>query len=260
MSGSTVLAAREGGVATLTLNRPEALNALNPALIRDLGDALRAAAADPVVRCVVLTGGGKAFCAGGDLAHIAGLPGPLAFRAFVKDAGQIVAAIAALEKPVIAMVNGPAAGAGFNLALACDIIFAARTARFAQSFAKVGLVPDCGGHYLLPRLVGAHKAKELMFTGDLIDADTALALGLVNRVAAPEALAAETGEFAARLAAAPPVALAGIKKLAGRSIELDLATVLEYEAELQAICFATEDAREGIDAFLAKRPPIFSGR
>ena len=260
MASESVLVAVDGGIATVTLNRPEVLNALNRDLVDRLAAALRAAEADPAVRCIVLTGSGKAFCAGGDLAFLSTLAEKVAFRRFIKDTGQLAALIMGLEKPVVAMVNGVAAGAGFNLALACDIVIASRAARFAQSFAKVGLVPDCGGMYLLPRLVGPHKAKELMFTADLIDADTALALGLVNRLADPEALAAVTGEFAARLAAAAPIALSCMKKIIGRSLDLDLDAVLEYEADLQTICAATDDHREGVLAFQQKRPPLFKGQ
>lgn len=260
MASESVLVTRDGGVATVTLNRPEVLNALNRDLVDRLTAALKAAEADPAVRAVILTGSGKAFCAGGDLAFLGALADKVAFRRFIKDVGQLAALIINLEKPVVAMVNGVAAGAGFNLALACDIVIASRAARFAQSFAKVGLVPDCGGMYLLPRLVGPHKAKELMFTADIIDADTALALGLVNRLADPEALAAVAGEFAARLAAAAPIALGCMKKIIGRSFDLDLDAVLEYEADLQTICAATEDYREGVAAFQQKRPPVFSGK
>jgi 2-(1,2-epoxy-1,2-dihydrophenyl)acetyl-CoA isomerase len=260
MANQPVLVTIDGGIATVALNRPEVLNALNRDLVDSLAAALRAAEADPAVRCIILTGSGKAFSAGGDLAFLATLTDKTAFRRFIKDTGQLAALIINLEKPVIAMVNGVAAGAGFNLALACDLVIAARTARFAQSFAKVGLVPDCGGLYLLPRLVGPHKAKELMFTADIIDADTALGLGLVNRLADPADLAAVTGELAARLAAGPPVALGCMKKIIGRSLDLDLDAVLEYEADLQTICAGTEDCREGIAAFQQKRPPVFTGK
>jgi 2-(1,2-epoxy-1,2-dihydrophenyl)acetyl-CoA isomerase len=260
MASESVLIAVEGSIATVTLNRPEVLNALNRDLVDSLAAALKAAEADPAVRCIVLTGSGKAFCAGGDLAFLGTLADKIAFRRFIKDTGQLAALIMGLEKPVVAMVNGVAAGAGFNLALACDIVVASRAARFAQSFAKVGLVPDCGGLYLLPRLVGPHKAKELMFTADLIDADTAFGLGLVNKLAEPEALAAVTGEFAARLASAAPVALGCMKKIISRSLDLDLDAVLEYEADLQTICAATEDYREGVLAFQQKRPPLFVGK
>lgn len=257
---STGTLTKDGPVATLTLSRPEVLNAISRPLAADLGAALAAAAADPAVRCLIITGAGKAFCAGGDLADLAAIEDKTEFRRFIQQVGRLAATILTLEKPVIAMVNGVAAGAGFNLALACDIVFAARSARFAQSFAKVGLVPDMGGMYLLPRLVGHHKAKELMFTADIIDADAAHRLGLVNHIADDADLAAATAAFAARLAAGPPVAIACMKKILGRSLELDLDTVLDFEADLQTVCAATADHAEGVAAFRAKRPPVFRGK
>ena len=255
-----VLVSIAEGIATITLNRPEAMNAYNQELVSGLTQALNEVSADNSVKAVVLTGQGKAFTAGGDLGHLASLTTPLAARIFIADVGQLVTIIMTMEKPVIAMVNGVAAGAGFNLALACDIIFCAQSARFAQSFAKVGLVPDCGGLYLLPRLVGFHKAKELMFTGDLIDAQAALDLGIVNTVVADAELADVTYKFAARLAQAAPVALGMIKTMINRSDNLDLETTLELEANLQAVCMQTADHQEGIRAFKEKRSPVFTGK
>lgn len=256
----TVLLVTKDNIATITLNRPTAMNSLDQTLVDELIAALAAVAADSDVRVLVLTGAGKAFCAGGDLFHLLSLTDQLAARAFIGQAGKIVSLIMNMEKPVIAMVNGVAAGAGFNIALACDLVLCAKTARFSQSFAKVGLIPDCGGFYLLPRTVGSHKAKELMFTADLIDADTALRLGIVNDIVADEELAAAVYKLAGRLAAGAPLALALIKKMVNRSGKLDLDSTVAFEEDLQCILMQTADHKEGVEAFKAKRPPSFRGK
>lgn len=260
MSEKCVLLDTQASIATITLNRPTAMNSFNLELVNELLVALQAVKQDAAVKTVILTGNGKAFCAGGDLSHLGSLTEPLAARDFIRAVGQIVTAIMNMEKPVIAMVNGVAAGAGWNLALACDIIYCSQSARFAQSFAKVGLVPDCGGLYLLPRLVGSHKAKELMFTADLIDAAAAYSLGLVNKVVADSELQTETLRLAERLAASAPLAIGLIKQTVNRADQLDLASTLEWEANLQSICMQTHDHKEGIAAFKEKRTPVFTGR
>lgn len=248
------------GIATLTLNRPEAMNSLNQAMVDELIQTLTEIQSDSSVKAVVLTGCGRVFTAGGDLSYLVSIEDPITARNFIGSVGQIVKLLMAMEKPVIAMVNGVAAGAGFNLALACDIIFCAQSARFAQSFAKVGLVPDCGGLYLLPRIVGFHKAKELMFTADLIDAEMALRLGLVNQVVEDAELKNVTYKFAARMVQAAPIALGMIKTMINRSDNLDLDSTLECEANLQTICLQTEDHKEGVAAFKEKRVPLFKGK
>jgi 2-(1,2-epoxy-1,2-dihydrophenyl)acetyl-CoA isomerase len=255
----TVLIKKENGIATVTLNRPTAMNSINTELRDDLLAALYDAETDHDVRVVVLTGKGRAFCAGGDLFSFANLTSPAQIRMFMQEGGLVPTTLMNMPKPVIAMLNGVAAGAGFNIALACDIIMCAKSVRFGQSFAKVGLVPDCGGQYLLPRIVGPYKAKELMFLGDLIDADTALALGLVNRVLPDDQLEQETYKLANRLVHSAPLPLAAIKKAINMSGQLDLQAMLAIENETQAACLQTADHKEGVLAFKEKRDPVFTG-
>jgi 2-(1,2-epoxy-1,2-dihydrophenyl)acetyl-CoA isomerase len=193
------------------------------------------------------------------LFFLVSLTNPVTARNFIERAGLVPTAIMNMAKPVIAMVNGVAAGAGFNIALSCDLVMCAKSVRFAQSFAKVGLVPDCGGQYLLPRIVGPYKAKELMFTGDLIDAETALGLGVVNRVIPDDQLEVETYTLAKRLLQSAPLPLAAIKKVINMSGQLDLQATLALETETQTVCMQTADHKEGVLAFKEKRDPVFTG-
>jgi 2-(1,2-epoxy-1,2-dihydrophenyl)acetyl-CoA isomerase len=248
-----------GSVAIITLNRPKSLNSLNDALVSDLIAALKEADLQPHVKSIIITGGGRAFSAGGDLAFLGALDNAKKAHEFIEKVGSIVTLIQSIPKPVIAMVNGVAAGAGFNLALACDIIFCADTAKFAQSFAKAGLVPDCGGMYLLPRAVGLHKAKELMFTADLISAEEAYRLGFINCLTSSDELYDKTLAFAKRLENSAPLALKLIKQTLNGSDSLTLPNLLTAEATLQTLCMQTSDHKEGVAAFLEKRPPKFSG-
>jgi 2-(1,2-epoxy-1,2-dihydrophenyl)acetyl-CoA isomerase len=258
-----VLERREGAAVTLTLNRPEKLNAMNGALCAALREGLRRAAADEGVRCVVLTGAGRAFCAGGDIAMLreARLRGQRQeLEVMLRSSVDVIVLMRAMPKPVVAAVNGPAAGAGANIALGCDLRIASESAVFAQSFAKVGLFPDYGGTWSLPRLVGAAAATELLMTGDVVSAQEALRLGMVNRVVPAEKLGEETQATVERLLAAPPLAVRGIKQaLWGAQLD-DLRRALEFEAQKQMECFASQDAGEGFDAFLEKRKPDFKGR
>ncbi|WP_367322374.1 enoyl-CoA hydratase/isomerase family protein [Streptomyces sp. HUAS ZL42] len=260
---SEILHSVDDQVCRITLNRPDALNALAPdqreRLIRRLGDA----SADPDVRAVVLTGTGRGFCAGADLRGAATNTQPVAgdvARTLRLGAQRLIAAVLDCEKPVIAAVNGTAAGLGAHLALACDLVLAAESARFIEVFVRRGLVPDGGGAYLLPRLVGPQRAKELMFFGDALTATDAERLGLVNRVVPDGELAKTATEWAGRLAAGPTRALALTKQLVNASLDTDRATAFAAEAAAQEINMTTADAREGVQSFVERRSPEFHGR
>ncbi len=251
-------------VATITLNRPERLNALDYALRDELLAALRKAADDQTVRVVVLTGAGRAFCAGADIKEVL-VPGldldpRTREREEVRSFNELTRVIRELEKPVIAAVNGDAVGGGCCLTLAADIRVASTHARFGMVFVRIGLSSaDMGGTFLLPRLIGLAHASELLLTGEIIDAERAERLGLVSRVVPPEELMTQAYELAARLAAGPPIGLALTKRALNRSLGLDIATHLDYEAYVQSACMLTADHREGVEAFLDKRQPQFRG-
>ena len=252
-------------VATLTLNRPERLNALGDTLRDDLYDAVLRASQDPDIRVLVVTGAGKGFCAGGDVKAMndskeGRAPARPLEDKFAPLRDRVLLAMRDASKPVIAAVNGAAAGAGMNLALGCDIRLASTAARFTQAFVKRGLHPDWGGTYFLPRLVGMAKACELIFTGEIIDAQEALRLGIVNAVYAPEELMPAAYELARKIASGPPVAIRLAKRALYHSEETDLRGALEFETFAQNVCSETEDAREGIRAFVEKRAPSFKGR
>jgi 2-(1,2-epoxy-1,2-dihydrophenyl)acetyl-CoA isomerase len=250
-------------IVTITLNRPEKLNAFAGHMRRDLAKALEEAGSDHDVRVVVLTGAGRAFCAGGDVKFMAELieqQDTEEFSRLLGSARRVITAIRQMTKPVIASVNGPAAGAGFNLALACDLRLASTDASFSQSFVKVGLHPDWGGTYFLPRIVNTNKACELFFLGETIDAQEALRLGIVNRVVSPEDLEPATRQLAEALRDAPPIAVAAAKQAVYISQKSELEEMLRYENEAQLRCFESHDGREGIRAFLEKRKPNFTGK
>ena len=252
----------EDGVATLTLNRPKKLNAFAGRMRQEIADAVHALASDNAVRVIVVTGAGRAFCAGADIDYMRELAehGDVeGFRGLVEAGRAVVTAIRATHKPVIASVNGPAAGGGANLALSCDLRIASDRASIGQTFSRIGMHPDWGGTYFLPRLVGPAKALELMFSAEMVPADEAARLGIFGRVVPHERLADETRALATQVAAQPPIALALIKQAVYQSGDSSLREALDTELDHQLRCFQSADVREGLSAFLEKRPPVFRG-
>ncbi|HEY3681393.1 MAG TPA: enoyl-CoA hydratase-related protein [Streptosporangiaceae bacterium] len=250
-------------VGTITLNRPDAMNALTTEMKVALRDSVQRAAADPSVRAVVLTGAGRAFCAGQDLReHVTNLEaGAEGLGGTVREHYNPTAlALAQMPKPVVAAVNGSAAGAGASLAFACDFRVLSEKASFMMAFARVGLGPDTGASWTLQRLVGRAKATELLMLAEPVRAADAAALGLATSVVPPDDLAASAHDLAARLAAGPTVALGAIKQALDHAATNDLATALEEEAELQERCGATDDHRAATYAFVRKETPVFEGR
>ena len=254
------------GIAIGRLNRPEKKNALSEEMVRELARGLREAQEDPAVRVFVITGAGDAFCSGGDLGRRSkesesSEPTPLQRKNRLQQGTQRVAiAIEEFDKPLIAAVNGAAAGAGMDMALMCDVRFAARSARFSEAYIRLGLIPGNGGCYFLPRIVGPARALEMLWTGDFVGAEEALRMGLVNRVCDDDKLMDETLAFAARLAAGPPIQQRLIKKLMYQSLRTDLRTSLEMVSSHMAVVQATADYREAINAYKEKRPAKYEGR
>ena len=249
---------RAGAVLTVTLNRPEVLNAFNGAMHQALSEALKAARADDV-RAVVLTGAGRGFCVGQDLSEFRNAAGDIGSR-LRGSYHPNVAAIRALEKPVIAAVNGAAAGAGLSFACACDLRIASDQATFVPAFVNVGLVPDSGGTFFVTRLVGQARAFEWLCSGRRLTAGEAHAWGIVSEVVEAEALPARAADLAAALAALPTRAIGMTKRLLDRAPDVTLDEQLEWEAQLQAAATRSQDFREGVAAFLEKRQPQFEGR
>ncbi len=265
MTQPNVLYETADGIATLTLNRPERLNALSYGLKDDLLACVARAAQDPAARAVILTGAGKAFCAGGDLKELLvdsfDMDPEVREHQTVRPFNAMVSALRHLAKPVVAAINGAAVGGGCCLAAASDIRLASPQATFGMVFPKIGLAgADMGGTFLLPRLLGLGHASELLFTGDIIDAARAERIGLVNRIVSADTLIAEARSLAARLAAGPPMALAATKRAINRSLGCDIDEHLDYEAYVQNKCMGSADFREGVRAFMAKRPARFEGR
>jgi len=267
MQESQVLVSQEAAVRTLTLNRPAALNSFTTAMLLELRAAFDAAAADPGVRCVMVTGAGRGFCAGQDLSDPAIKP-DLAPGASPKDIGNLLddyyiplaLRVRSMPIPVIAAVNGVAAGAGANFALGCDLVLAGESASFIQAFSKIGLVPDCGGSWLLPRLVGRAQALALTMLGDKLPALEAQAMGLIYRCVPDAELATQAQALAQRLAAMPVAALALTRQAVDSAMQMDWPAALAQEAVLQRRLGAAHDYQEGASAFLQKRKPSFSDR
>ncbi len=261
-----ILKETKDAIATITLNRPEALNALNIELAKALAEAVLSVEADEAVRCVVIRGAGGHFMAGGDLKFFkAVLAEPAAerrrfFRAMVETVHPTMIALRRMNKPVIASVEGAAAGFGMSLMLACDLAIAAESAYFSLAYVNIGTSPDGSGTFFLPRVVGARRAMEIALLGERFDARRALDLGVVNRVVPTETLGAETEKFARRLANGPTLAIAATKRLLNRSLEVPLEAQLEAEAASFAACAASDDFVEGINAFIDKRKPAYRGR
>jgi enoyl-CoA hydratase/carnithine racemase len=262
-ANSLILESKQDGIATLTLNRPDKLNAINKDLAVALNESLGRLTTDKSIYVVVITGAGRAFCAGGDLGVIGeGRKNndTTELEPLLRAGMHAVLKMRSMAQPVIAAVNGVAAGAGMNIALAADIRIASDTATFGQNFIKVGLFPDYGGTYFLPQLVGPSKAAEMFYTGDMIDAKEALRLGIVNRVVPADQLEAETKKFAQKIAESPSVSIRAMKNALFGSHKLELEKALDDEVEQQLKCFKSPDCREGINAFLEKRPPKFHAK
>lgn len=251
---------KNGGVATITLNRPEVYNAFNNELSFELQDAFKAVKKDEEVRVVVLTGEGKAFCSGQDLKASQADPNRSFAESVRKRYNPLIKAMRELPKPVIGRINGVAAGAGCSLALACDIVVAAEEAKLIEVFINIGLVPDSGSSYFLPRLVGSAKAFELCTTGAKVSAQEALELGMVNKVVPLDQLDEAVKGYTDYYASAPTKAIGLIKKMLNKSQHANLEEMLEYEAYNQEIAGATADHKEGVQAFLEKRKPVYKGK
>lgn len=247
----------DNNVALITLNRPDQFNAINRKLALEIKQVLELAKQDEQVRVLVITGAGKAFCAGGDLTWLLSCENMDQKREVLDLAGHIMTAMDKFPKPILAAVNGVAAGAGTAVALSCDIIMASEKAKFAPNFVNIGAVPDSGASWLLPRQVGYHKAAELMFTGRLIEAREALQLGLFNQLTPPEKLLPTTLKLAAQLAQGPQRAIQSIKKMLKMSAQNTLEAQLEVEASLQIMALYGSELNEGIQAFLQNRKPRF---
>ena len=254
-----ILYSSKDAVATIVLNRPDKFNSFNREMAMQMQKALDAAAGDKNIRAVYITGNGKAFCAGQDLVEATDPAGPGIRKIVEEHYNPIIKKIRALEKPVVCGVNGVAAGAGANIALACDVVLAAASASFLQAFSKIGLIPDSSGTFMLPRLVGWNRASALMMLGDKVPAADALQMGMIYKVAADENLQEEAMRIAVTLSQMPTKGIALTKKLLNESFSNNLEKQLDRESDLQVEAAGSYDYREGVQAFLEKRKPVFKG-
>jgi 2-(1,2-epoxy-1,2-dihydrophenyl)acetyl-CoA isomerase len=257
---SSILMTTENGVAFITLNRPDKLNSFNREMALELQARLDECALQDDIRCIYITGAGKGFCAGQDLAEVVDPSGPGMKRILSEHYNPIISRIRKLAKPVVAAINGVAAGAGANIAFACDIVVAAQAASFIQAFSKIGLIPDSGGTYTLPRLIGWQRASALMMLGDKVPAADAERMGMIYKVFSDDSFAAESKKIAFALAQMPTQALANIKHVLQQSATNDMETQLLLEDEFQQKSAATADFKEGVQAFMEKRAPVFTGK
>jgi 2-(1,2-epoxy-1,2-dihydrophenyl)acetyl-CoA isomerase len=262
MAWETIIFEASEGVATLTLNRPDRLNSLNARMHEEIAAALGSVESDPAIRALLVTGAGRGFCAGQDLnLRDAGATGDFdAGAALERYYNPLIRRLRALAKPIVAAVNGPAAGAGANIAFACDIVIAARSASFLQAFCRLGLVPDAGGTWFLPRLAGSARAMGMAMLGEPLSAESAAQWGLVWKMVDDDKLMAEARGFAAKLAQGPTAGLGLIKQALNRSLANSLDAQLDVERDLQRLAACSEDFKEGVAAFLEKRPAKFKGR
>jgi enoyl-CoA hydratase/carnithine racemase len=260
---NTILVSKENYVTTITLNRPKKYNAISPELITDMIDAIKIVGEDSETRAVLITGAGKAFCAGGDVQEDI-IPvskmRPSEWRAYIKSFCDMIRNLNAIPKPVIAGINGVTVGGGCDIAMSCDIRIASDAARFGYGYIKMGIISDMGGNYLLPRLVGSGAAKLFAFTGDMIDAKEAFRIGLIDRLVADSEFNEKTNELVTKIASGPTAAIVLIKEAMRKSSTMDLDTSLEYTMNLQNAILDSQDLVEGYTAFLEKRKPVFKGK